>query len=193
MSFVRMQTLPPRLRGALGVLIGRVFSRSPFPDEVHPVFAALKNRIRSKAGSTGPLGRMLDMVHELRVGTEDWEQRPLRLRVYLLVKQSNLILSEDADPNFALTSLEGMSPSESLEHLTLGRSCELLTLESQTDDARFHLWGIIARCFEEMLQPNLSVAVEAVEVEAISEAEFTYAQWRQTESLNLETVSESIR
>lgn len=177
----------------LGARIGRAFSRYPFPDEVYPVFTKLQDRLRAKAGTAGNLGKVIDLVDEIRVSADQWEKAGRSLRLHVIVSGELLISEEDADPNWSWTRVSGMTSQDVPGNLTINRVCELLLANLRGDQTSLlHLWAEFGQAlYRSLIEPCLNEEVVSVEVEAVSDIDFTYLDMRQSESLDLETLSDS--
>jgi hypothetical protein len=173
--------------------IARAYGRFPFPDEVAPVFKKLQDRLRSKAGGPGHLGQVLDLVQEVRVSADQWELPGRELRLFLIVSGEHLIPDEDADPSWTWGRTLGWERKDSESLLTLDRACDLLLMNADNDaTTTLNLWRKVGeRIHAELLVPFLNDAVSDVEVEVVSDEDFTLRQFNRSESLDLETLSDS--
>ncbi len=179
----------------LAARIGRTFSRFPFPDEVHQVFSRLQARLRDKAGTAGNLGQVLDRVCELRVASDQWESPRRQLRLFIIVPSELLIPDEDADPMWTWGQVHGRRPQDSLADITLDRVCDLLlaNIDSSPTSA-LHLWREFgAKLHSTYIAPHLDNEVASVEVDVMSDLEFSYRDMQNSEALDLETLSDSKR
>jgi len=174
--------------------VGRAFNRFPFPDEVYPVFEKLRRKVQSKSGSPGNLGRVLDIVEALRVYADQWTSPRRMLTLYVVVAESSLIPPDDMDPNWRWepARVTGLRNGESDTNLTLDRVCELILANKEGDKTTLaHLWRIFGDLIKQtLLQPD-GEEVASLEVEVLSDVEMTYQRYMQTESLDLEVLSDS--
>ena len=172
--------------------IARAFGRFPFPDPVHLVFQGLRERLQTKAGTAGNLGTVIDLLSEIRVTADQWDNPGRRLTVYLILAQDELILDEDADPAWTWSRVRGLG-SKDPRHLTLDQVCGLLLDNRDVHDmtTALRLWQQFGRCLHEsLIAPRLSIEVPVVDVEVVSDAEFTLHQFNRSESLDLEALSD---
>lgn len=183
----------PRAR-AIRSRIARAFGRFPFPDEVHTVLRPLRERLRSKAGSRGNLGRVIDLVSEIRLSADQWERPGRRLSLFVIVPSGLLIPDEEADPDWSWSPsrVNGWTPEDSPGSLPLDRICELIMANANGDrTSRLRLWqqfgvGLGAA----LIDPHLNDDLVAVTVEVTSDHEFSLNQFRRSESLDLEALSD---
>ena len=179
--------------GIIRARIARVFGRFPFPDEVQPVFKRLQDRLRSKAGGSGNLGQVIDLVSEIRVSSDQWDSPGRRLKLFLILSSEILIPNEDADPAWVWNRTKGWRDKDSETSLSLDRTCELI-LENSGGDAttELNLWQKFGEClYSQLVMPCLNDEVTAVNIEVVSDEDFTLRQFRHSESLDLETLSDS--
>ncbi|MDR0989953.1 MAG: hypothetical protein LBL92_01085 [Propionibacteriaceae bacterium] len=173
--------------------IVRAFGRFPFPDGVPPVFQKLRNRLQSKAGTGGNLGKVIDLVSDVRVEADQWENPGRRLRLYLIVPSERLISAEYADPTWSWERVIGRKFAESEVDLGLDRVCELLLANLDKDPtSSLNLWrafGLILN--QQLIKPFLNDEVIAADVRVVSDEEFTFRQFIRTESLDLEALSDN--
>lgn len=175
--------------------IGRAFSRFPFPDEVYPAFNKLRQQAQEKAGSSGNFGRVLDLVDDLRVSADQWTSAGRNLILYVVVPDERLVSPEDVDPAWCwdTTRVFGLHAGEVEAELTLDRVCELLLVNLDKDRSSLaHLWRILGDAIRsKLLDPGLDSEVVSFCVLVVSDTEMTYRQYQQTESLDLEVLSDS--
>jgi hypothetical protein len=179
--------------------IARAFSRFPFPDEVHPVFQKLRRQLQAKAGRQGNLGKVIDLLADVRVTADQWSNPGRQLRLHLILSGQQLIPIEDADPSWTWDRIAGADASDPSD-LSLDRICELI-LANQLDvtgpgrgdaTALLHLWELFAQTVSaSLIQPSLNEHVSRVDVEVISDLEFTMRDFKRSESLDLEALSDA--
>lgn len=175
--------------------VGRAFSRFPFPDEVYPVFSKLRRQAQEKAGTAGNFGRVLDLVEDLRVSADQWANPRRNLTLYVIVPDERLIPPDEMDPSWRwdTTRVTGLRPGEADHGLSLDRVCELLLANVDGDRSSLaHLWRMFGETVDmKLLAPALNDEVVSFSVEVLSDHELTYRQYQQTESLDLEVLSDS--
>jgi hypothetical protein len=173
--------------------VGRAFSRFPFPDEVYPVFRDLRSRVQSKSGTESAFGKVIDLVSDLRVASDQWAAPCRRLILYVIVPEDQLIPVEDADPGWAWEPkrIEGLKQGETADRLDLNRVSALILQNSNGDTTTLlHLWRMFGRLVQDtLLQPSLNSEVVSFEVEVLSDVEMSYQRFIQTESLDLDVLS----
>lgn len=181
--------------GRLAARVGRAFSRFPFPDEVYPVFSELRSRVQKRSGTESPFGQVVDLVEDLRVGADQWSNPGRSLTLYVLVPEELLVPPDDLDPTWTWDAnrVLGIRPRELLDSLALNRTCELILANRQGDRTTLaRLWqrfGELVRT--ELLEPRLSGEVVEFSVEVLADSEMSVRQYRRTESLDLEVLSDS--
>ena len=185
------------------VRVARRFGRFAFPDEVvawlRPLQASVKDKYdRPNSG----LGRALHEVAELRIEAEDWLAAPLHLILHTVVKAGVIPeLDDDAealpkqfarwlrrDGQLARTPAE---ISERLYRRELGEGA------SPTPSERSELWNALGEALAGVCGPrgrdadvaaNLT-AVREIVGQVSAEDEFNLAQYRRSESLDLDYLS----
>lgn len=193
--FVQRPTSSPSGEEArrLSARIGRAFSRFAVPDEVHPVFSKLQSRIRDRFGR-GNFGRVVDLAEDFRLSADQWHAPGRRMRVHVILPEDMLIPDEDVDLDWSTARVAGWKPSDILGELTLDRVCELIltNLEPHHSTTLLRLWQDFGSAiFRELIEPMLGAEVASCVVEVVSEVEFSYRDYRASESLDLETLSDS--
>ncbi|MDR0593416.1 MAG: hypothetical protein LBG60_09240 [Bifidobacteriaceae bacterium] len=177
--------------------IARAFARFPFPDAAYPVFRRLQSEFRSKAGRDGSIGRVLELLQEVRVQADQWDPLAQRLTLYLIVDAELLIPDEEADPEWQWSRVEGWTANDQTRTMPLDSVCRLILRNCSADSDRttlLHLWRLFGESLDKhLVRPNLNPAVVAVDIEVVSDAEFTLRQYRRTESLDLDALSDSGR
>lgn len=186
----------------LSMAIARAFSRFAFPDAVQLSLSKFLKKTRDKAGTGGPLGRALEWVDALRVSANQWGEPGRILKIYVIAPAEFLIFPDDVDPNWnwqsACVSLGVGSDfvESSLNEVSekLANYCEKAAGAPQSVDLTtlLRLWELwTEKLREELLDPSTDKEVTEFEVELLSDEEFTYADWKRTESLDLEDLSNS--
>jgi hypothetical protein len=178
----------------LGARFGRAYSRFPFPNEVQPVFADVQSHLRGKAGKTGNLSKVIDLVEDIRVSADQWALPCRSLRLVLIVPSRLLIPADDIDPNWTWQRIHGVRSEEAPGELAIDRVCELLLANLERDDLSTvaHLWSEFERSlYRKLIEPKLNVEVVSVQVEVVSDEDFTFRDFLDSESLDLETISDS--
>jgi len=173
--------------------VGRAFSRFPFPDEVYPVFRELRGRVQTKSGTQSAFGKVIDIVRDLRVSSDQWANPGRRLILFVIVPEAQLIPIEDMDPNWEWDPIriKGLKKGETEAELDLNRVATLI-LENAGEDMTTlaRLWAKFGELLQNtLLQPSLNNEVISFEVEVLSDAEMSYQRFMQTESLDLEVLS----
>jgi hypothetical protein len=177
----------------LGARIGRAFSRFPFPDGVHPVFTKVQEKLRSRAGTSGNLGKVIDLLEDVRISANHWEGNLRELTLYLVVGAHYLIPSEDEDPGWQWDRVTGVRVSDTPDALSIDRVCELILANLAGDRTTLaRLWAAFgASLHRNLIEPQLGVEVVSVDVVVVSDTEFSHKDMRETDSLDLETLSDA--
>lgn len=181
--------------GNIAARVGRAYGRFPFPDEVYPVFGELRSRAQSRSGTQSPFGQTVDLVEDLRVGADQWPSPGRRLTLYVVVPETLLAPVEDLDPTWTwdASRVEGLRGREKLGSIRLNRVCELILANLAGDRTTLaHLWQQFGeRVRVELLEPRLDLEVVEFSVEVLADSEMSVRQYRRTESLDLEVLSDS--
>jgi hypothetical protein len=179
--------------------IARAFGRFPFPDEVHPVFAQLEDRLRSKAGTSGNLGQVIDLIDDIRITADQWDKPGRHLKLYLVVVGSELIPAEDCDPAWTWNRVKGWTVKDT-HGFTLDRVCELILAnhhdgeDHRHDDltSLWHLWREFGTALHStLIKPHLDDEVTRVDVEVLSDDDMTLRVFKTTEALDLQALSDA--
>lgn len=186
----------------LSMAIGRAFSRFAFPDAVQSSLSKFLRKARDKAGTKGPLGRVLEWVDSLRVSSDQWDKPGRILTIYVIVSAKLLIFPDDVDPNWTWRSASatlGVDPKFTERDLNtvsgvLADYCGHAIETSPSTDytTLLRLWELwVIKLQKELLEPSTDSEVAEYRVELLSDEDFSYAQWQRTESLDLEDLSHS--
>lgn len=179
---------------AFGLGVGRWFGRFAIPDAIQPCLAPLQKLVRQKyLKPDSALGRVLHNVAEIRVGSESWSEAPAVLTVHVIVKAGFL----PTIPEDYLTPSPLNLPND------LNSVCEQIIAETgrgskSLDAFRLSgLWSVFAqllaaRCKVRSLEVDgkLCIVVKDVTGEASSDDEFSLAQYRKSEQLDLDFLSD---
>lgn len=181
---------------ALAWRVGRAFSRFPFPDEVYPAFSKLRRKAQDKAGSAeSNFGRVLGLVEDLRVSADQWSNAARNLTLYIVVPEELLITPDDVDPGWVWSPerVVGLRANEPETGLSIDRVGELILANLDADKSSLvHLWRLFGETVQaKLLSPMLNHEVATFEVVVLSDSEMTFRQYNQTESLDLEVLSDS--
>lgn len=180
---------------AVAFRVGRAFSRFAFPDEIFPFFQKFRERAQKGAGSNGNFGRVIDLIEDIRVKSDQWGNPGRNLVVYMVVSSRILSNQDDLEPDWQTqqTRFKGAKASEIVSHSTnLDRICELI-LENQ-DEAPAHmvqLWALFGAKIRTELFGSNDPQVNTLEVEVLNDDEMTYRNYIDSESLDLEVLSDS--
>jgi hypothetical protein len=173
--------------------IARAFGRFPFPDEVHPVFKKLRSHAQSKAGTSSNLGTVLGLIDNIRVRADQWVAPGRRLKVWVIVPEELLPSAEDhtGTRSWQTAHVESLKPGERPESVSFDRLCELIIANRSSEAlALARLWSAFGDVLRSAyLLPDQHGEVVEVTVEVLSDREFTYQDYRESESLDLEVLS----
>ncbi|WEV42245.1 hypothetical protein OZX57_01775 [Bifidobacterium sp. ESL0682] len=76
--------------------IGRVFTRFPFPDEVHDCLRKIQSKVRAAEGKdTKPLAGFLDLTRTIQVSCDDWSKPERQLHFVFVMRSDVINYSED--------------------------------------------------------------------------------------------------
>ncbi len=181
--------------GKIAARVGRAYGRFPFPDEVYPVFGELRSRAQSRSGTPSPFGQTVDLVDDLRVGADQWPAPGRRLTLYVVVPEGLLAPVEDLDPGWTWDAnrVLGLRRGDALGSIPLHRTCELILANVAGDRTTLaHLWQHFGeRVRVDLLEPRLGPEVVEFAVEVLADSEMSVRQYRRTESLDLDVLSDS--
>jgi hypothetical protein len=105
-----------------------------------------------------------------------------------------LIPQDDIDPDWTWKRIRGLRREDAPGELAIDRVCELLLINLQHDDLSTvaQLWSQFEHSlYTKLIAPKLNVEVVSVDVEVVSDEDFSYKDFRDSESLDLETISDS--
>jgi len=181
----------------VAIAIGRRFSRLALPEEVIPWFDGLKKQVSDKANNPdSPLGRVLDVVREIRVQAKHWRPPGIDLKIYIIVAAGELPMVGDEPfpaPDLTLATWldAGRGPAELAEAL-------FPTDGNRPSGAhRDHLWRALAVSFAGLIKPparfntdeSVQQAIAGVVVEVVGEDEFTFLLHRRSDEIDLAHLS----
>lgn len=175
--------------------IVRAFGRFPFPDEVFPAFKKFRDKVQSSSGKNGNFSKVLDLIQDVRVAADQWENPGRNLTLYLIVDQELLKPIEDLDLNWKWNEVDvkGARHGEETEHLTLDRVSELIleNLDSGPE-VLTELWSRFEDAVKQsLLNTHHDQEVFLFDAVVLSDEEMTLRLYNQTESLDLEVLSHS--
>ena len=196
----------PGVGGGLGVSrfgrgVARKFGRFAFPDELTPWLKPLEDVVASKsAKANSPEGVALSSVVEFRLeSATDWQQFPLNLTL-------SIILDSGALPTFASDSTLGISAPlfewlyDKDNQLQRGAAEIASRLYNCTDpEEKYFCWMALGEAWVLKCRPPGSVgseiqhAVASISADVACEDEYTLAQYRRSEQLDLDHLSEPLR
>lgn len=182
--------------------LGRVFTRYPFPDEVYPSYKKLRQKAQKAVGGAGWFGKVLDRIDELRVSADQWERQGRNLTLHVVVSEDYLLPQDEADEdwNWQGSMTIGKRNGEQLATLGLDRVSELLETNLMALDADsegvdrtsiLRLWEAWVLGLETTVLEPVDDEVSQFSAELASDVEFSYADWKRSESLDLEVLSNS--
>ncbi|MGP5208359.1 hypothetical protein ACTXJY_10255 [Corynebacterium casei] len=175
--------------------IMRAYGRFPLPDEVVPGFDKFKKKVWGSSGKSGNFGKVLDLITDIRVAADQWENPGRKMEIYLLVEQDLMPPSEDLDPLWKSNGdhCTGARTAGESSNLTLDQVCKQI-LENLESNAELldELWRSFAEVVEEQLLDGIDKKeVRHCEVIVLSEVDMTYELYKTTESFDFETLSHS--
>lgn len=175
--------------------VGRRFSRLAVPDEVVPWLKGLSDLVLSKAGKVASaLGRALESISEIRVAADDWSNPGIAMELILILAPGELPLVPE-DPEEWSLSL----PDEKALRTISGVAERLFPQDKPrpVEEERNALWWRLAELLEDLIHPTgsalnnpaVKAAVGSVVVSIADETEFTMAQYRRSDELDLSHLS----
>lgn len=183
--------------------IGRRFSRFPFPDEVAPWFSGLQSLAYKRHDSSTPVGKLLRDISEFRVQSHGgWDAGPVELTLFVITKPGVLpdLTGDELAP--ATLPIRNWLKSGDRVVRTLGEVAERLYppsgVHALSADEVSLLWQAAADLLAAKCRltgalkenPAYSEAVVSITAELTSETEFTLADIRTSEILDLEHLSQ---
>ena len=178
--------------------IGRAYARYAFEDEIVDIFSNLRRRATTAVGKGRPLGDVLSKVSDIRIALPtplQHDPNESLLKLWFIADPKTLQDQDLADPNWtwASSGLEGTLDKNDLTSISVCLFERLVQHEEDPEksDATtlMHLWNLWAQqVTSELIHPNLPETMQ-LEFELVNENEFTYSDFRLTESLDLEGLS----
>lgn len=174
--------------------VSRRFGRFAYPDEVVECLKPLTKALQSKARKEqSPLGRVLIGVHSFRVHCEDWAQTPCELTL-IVILEPGLVPSDPDDigecPNELISQAE--------EKLTaqINVYANYLSGAGRSTTERYYAWQYLAeawakQCEETAAANGLTGFVGSVTAELATVDEFPLSRYLDSESLDLDYLSDS--
>lgn len=200
--FDRIPGVDPNLMGgAFGKLVGRRFSRFPFPDVLAKWFEPLKKHVSSRSlKPNNPECEFLGRVAQLRIESRNgWDNsHSFEINLIVILEPGTLpMLAEDTLPEIDATLYKTIYKENGELKLT---SLEIARkLKASTDPAQIHwLWHALAEAWANICHPEESSLPEVkraisggrVSVELLETVEFTLDRYFKTEMLDLDHLSE---
>ncbi|MGN8027169.1 hypothetical protein [Microbacterium sp. 22242] len=175
--------------------VGRRFSRLALPDNVVPWFGGLSDLVLSKAGKpNSPVGRAIEAIAEIRVAADDWTRIGASVDLYIVLEPGELPMLPDEPEEWTPSS----SDEKSLR--TMAGVAERLFPANGVRPSgaeRNALWWRVAEFVQEIIVPTgpfaqvsaVKEAIASVAVSIVDETEFTMAQYRRSDELDLSHLS----
>lgn len=173
--------------------LGRRLSRFAFPDEVVPWLQPLQRYVQDRHEKNSAIGSALRSIVELRLQSEDWAAGPpFALTLHVIVRSGTVPSPEDIDYQ---------DPPEQLSAWLAAKRTAVQVaerLQSTTDPVeRYYLWGALGWALvDEMNSAGarnentaIRLAVSSIESQLSSDDEFSLAQMRKSEMLDLDHLS----
>ena len=176
--------------------VGRRFSRFAVPDELVPWFEPLR-RLASGAKVGSALSSVFDLVEQLRVQATSWTSFPCDLTLHVIVKDTELGEFEDEEPSDPIRNYFSVarSPAEIASKLLPTGG------PRPTGADRDFLWNKFADSLAKACVPGAKfvrenpgwVGARSVDALISVDHEFTLAQMKQSETLDLAHLSAPFR
>jgi len=175
--------------------VARRFARLALPNEIVPWFRWLSDLVLGKAGkANSALGRAIEAISEFRVQASSWVTRGADVSLYVILGPGELpVLPDDPDdwepiPEY-VNSLGSIS--EVAERLFPAKG------ERPSGAERDALWRRFADILRDRIsptgpgatEPSVAQAIGSVDVAVVDETEFSMAQYRRSEQLDLSHLS----
>lgn len=172
--------------------LARLFTRFPFPDEIHDFLKKLQDKVRSKSGKTNsPLGAALECVKYIRISCSDWNSKHRHIAFFFIIDSCFMVSAdEEIYDEGAIEGLHG----KSLEDCDFNEICLLIGKNKNDKFAMSMLWANFENTFAKGIwgsSENISDEVQSVICSCTSEDDFSISQWDRTFSLDLESLSYS--
>ncbi|MEE8693047.1 MAG: hypothetical protein SOI39_05395 [Bifidobacterium mongoliense] len=179
--------------------VARAFGRFPFPDDIPSVFNKLITRLQKATGREGNLSKVIDSIHPIRVRAADWGAESIRIIVYVIIDADEFIPNEEVDVNWSWERLEKKFGSKIVPStLSLDDVCCLISKIHEDDrmswdlTSLFHLWNYFGKLLSpKFINSDSCPRVQDIDVQVLSDKEFTYADYLRSEALDVEALSRS--
>ncbi|MGA7088924.1 MAG: hypothetical protein WB116_11745 [Candidatus Dormiibacterota bacterium] len=191
-----------------GTLVGRRFSRFPFPDEIVPWLSPLADVIDSKASreASGESFAIKDIVEFRIESVSGWQAPPYNLRLVVIVKGDRIPAETGEDCPAELESwlrnqgervrqTPGDIANRLFGHLTP------LQQPPPTPVEAYYLWDALVEAWAWRCKPKAkyasqpevmdAVAGREIQGQIVSDREFSLARYRRSEQLDVDYLSPS--
>lgn len=186
--------------------ISRRFGRFAFPDEVVYWLRPLEKVVQRKHDKNSPEGEVLRDVLEFRVeATPDWSGFPLSLTLCVIVREGALPYFAEDDIPPCPSGLRRVIDEASSGRLASSNIASRLVQSRSSSDASetYWLWLALADSWGKCCRPDVSrldeslalkvqSAVSGVDVDVLSEGDFSLYRYRRSEQLDLDHLSPPI-
>lgn len=179
-----------------GKSIARRFARFPVPNDVVPWIKPLQDLVRNKSRKQNSIKDAIDSLEDLRISADQWFGTSRTIQLHLIVGIDEKSMEDDFDPSWTVDRIRGVPKGESFDNLKLEETCSLLKLNEEDVSSKTRIWDQIALLLSEQIQPPANCnddeilnAIIDVKVNVFSENEFTYDKLRNSQSLDLEDLS----
>ncbi len=179
----------------LSARIGRALYRYAFPDEVHDALRKFNRKITDGYGKETAFAKVLGMVDEMRISCPNWGLPGRALRIHAIVP-GKLLPPADMVPTgweWSDQTVTGVHPSEKEPQVNLERASELILLNigSSNDAALVRLWAVWTDQLDKVIDHKSSAEVASITIETVSGAEFTWDDFKASETLDFSILSDS--
>lgn len=178
--------------------VARAFGRFPFPDDIPPVFNKIISYLQHVTGREGNFSKIIDSIHPIRVKADDWNGRSIHITVYIIIPTKEFIPREEVDTTWRWERLQNMHGSKivsselSLDDVSFMIN-EIHKLDSSLWDmtSLWNLWTKVGILLSTKIKPDLCLRVKDIDVQVISDQEFTFRDYLRSEALDIEALSKS--
>lgn len=179
-----------------GKAVARRFSRFPVPNEVVPWIQPLQKLVRTNSRKSNAIKDAIDRLEDLRISADHWFGELRTIELYLVVPSDEKILETDFDPSWSEERIIGLETGSALNEMSLDGLCGLLKLNQGDISSTTRIWEQIASLLSEEIRvpndecnPETLDAIASIRVRVFSELEFSFKQMRDSQSLDLEDLS----
>jgi hypothetical protein len=179
----------------LSARIGRGLYRFAFPDAVHDALSKMQKKIVEGYSKNTNFAAVLRLIDEFRISCSAWEAARRDLVITAVIPEVYLPNADTREGGWkwGAGTVTGLKNAEIAEDTSLERVSQLIVvnIDAENDAALVALWELWVKKLGQAVLPGPTVEVASIFLEALSDVEYTYKQYKASETLDFSVLSNS--